>query len=146
MSATLLHAPATPSGPLRWRAHRYSILAGAWVAALAALAIAGHGFHYYALPYAARTLSSQHDELKPGGTLGHTLGIAGGVLLLLVYLYPLRKHWTWLSRKGQTKHWLDYHILMGLTAPMLVTFHSAFKLRGIAGVAYWSMIAVVLST
>jgi len=28
---------------------------------------------------------------------------------------------------------------------VLITFHSSFKLRGVAGYAYWSMIAVVLS-
>src|ERR1019366_6294077 len=38
-----------------------------------------------------------------------------------------------------------YHILMGLVGPVLITFHSSFKLRGVAGYAYWSMIAVVLS-
>jgi len=31
-----------------------------------------------------------------------------------MYLYPLRKKWKWLSKKGKTKNWLDYHVLMGL--------------------------------
>ena len=66
-------------------------------------------------------------------------------MLALMFLYPLRKRWNWLARKGKTKHWLDYHILMGLVAPVLVTFHSAFKLHGIAGLAYWMMVAVVAS-
>jgi hypothetical protein len=66
-------------------------------------------------------------------------------MLLLIFLYPLRKRWKWLARKGKTKHWLDYHILMGLTAPAIVTFHAAFKFHGIAGLAWWSMIAVVVS-
>jgi hypothetical protein len=77
--------------------------------------------------------------------VGNALGIVGGVLLLLMYLYPLRKKWKWLSKKGKTKNWLDYHILMGLVGPVLITFHSSFKLRGVAGWAYWSMIAVVAS-
>jgi hypothetical protein len=104
-----------------------------------------YGFAYYILPADARLLSPRHDALKPSGVIGNALGITGGVLLLLMYLYPLRKKWKWLSKKGKTKNWLDYHILMGLVGPVLITFHSSFKLRGVAGFAYWSMIAVVAS-
>src|ERR1035438_10318740 len=59
-------------------------------------------------------------SLKPSGMVGNALGIVGGVLLLLMYLYPLRKKWKWLSKKGKTKNWLDYHILMGLVGPVLI--------------------------
>lgn len=142
MSTTVLRPPAVPA---RQRRHRVWILTGAAVAIVATIALSVHGVGYYVLPQAKRVLSPRHDELKPGGSLGITLGIVGSVLLLLMYLYPLRKRWKWLSKKGKTKHWLDYHILMGLTAPALITLHSSFKLNGIAGLAYWSMIAVVVS-
>jgi hypothetical protein len=36
-------------------------------------------------------------------------------------------------------------VVLGLAAPILITFHSAFKMRGIAGMAYWIMIIVMLS-
>jgi hypothetical protein len=142
MSTTVLRPPAVPA---RQRRHRFWILSGAVVATVASIALTVHGIGYYALPQARRVLSPHHDELKAGGSMGIALGIAGSVLLLLMYLYPLRKRWKWLSKKGKTKHWLDYHILMGLTAPVLITLHSSFKLNGIAGLAYWSMIAVVVS-
>jgi len=73
------------------------------------------------------------------------LGVAGACLFLLVLLYPLRQRWPWLARQVNPRHWLDLHILFGLTAVAAITFHSSFKLRGIVGVAYWIMLAVVFS-
>ena len=58
---------------------------------------------------------------------------------------PIRKHWAWLGTKGSTRHWLDIHVLMGLTAPFIVAFHSTLKFRGIAGMAFWIMFAVSTS-
>jgi hypothetical protein len=146
MSATTLarHMPP-PSDAARKRRHRWWIMLGIAAGAAATIALCVYGLTYYILPADARLLSPRHAVLKPSGRIGNALGIVGGVLLLLMYLYPLRKKWKWLSRKGKTKNWLDYHILMGLVGPVLITFHSSFKLSGVAGFAYWSMIAVVAS-
>jgi hypothetical protein len=127
------------------RRHRFWMRAGGLAAAAVCLAIAVYGFDYYLLPSAQRAFAAKHEQLKPGGSLGHPMGICGGALMALMYLYALRKRWRWLGRIGKTKHWLDYHILMGLAIPVLVTFHAAFKLQGIAGLAYWLMMAVVAS-
>jgi hypothetical protein len=69
----------------------------------------------------------------------------GLLMFFLLFLYPIRKRWRWLGKIGKTKHWLDFHVLLGLTAPIIITLHSSFKLNGLAGVAYWIMIAVALS-
>jgi len=50
-----------------------------------------------------------------------------------------------LGRQGSSKRWLDFHVLLGLLAPVVVTFHSSFKFSGIAGVAFWIMVVVALS-
>ena len=76
----------------------------------AAIALCVYGLSYYILSAGARVGSPKHAALRPSGSIGNALGIVGGVLLLLMYLYPLRKKWKWLSRKGKTKNWLDYHI------------------------------------
>jgi hypothetical protein len=70
------------------------------------------------------------------------LGVAsfGGI-----YLYAVRKHVKWLGRIGKTKRWLDVHVVMGTAAPVLITFHAAFRMRGLAGAAYWIMLVVALS-
>lgn len=125
--------------------HELYVITLALAAVAIILLLAAHGYRYYLSGSAERALSAQYAELRPSGTLGRPLGIAGGALLLLIFLYPLRKRWKWLSRRGSTKRWLDYHIVMGLTAPALLAFHASFKFRGAAGAAYWSMVAVVAS-
>jgi hypothetical protein len=143
-AAATRYVPA-PAEVARKRRHRFWIQLGAGAGILVTIALCVNGLSYYILADEARVASPQHASLKPSGVVGNALGIVGGVLLLLMYLYPLRKKWKWLSKKGKTKNWLDYHILMGLVGPVLITFHSSFKLRGVAGFAYWSMIAVVAS-
>jgi hypothetical protein len=144
-AATVLRHTPAPAEAARNRRHRLWIMLGGVVATVAAMALLVNGWSYYILSSDARVASPHHVTLKPSGTIGNALGIVGAVLLLLMYLYPLRKKWKWLAKKGKTKRWLDYHMLMGLAGPMLITFHSSFKLGGVAGLAYWSMIAVVVS-
>jgi len=103
------------------------------------------GIDYYRLDLAERVESPLHAVLRPSGTIGLRLGMLGVVLFLLLFLYPLRKRWRWLASIGKTKHWLDFHSLIGITAPIIITFHASFKFSGLAGIAYWIMIAVALS-
>src|SRR6266498_1740143 len=106
-------------------------------AAVLTVVVAVYGLEYYVLDLGSRVLSARHPVLRPSGTLGRGLGVAGACLFLLVLLYPLRQRWPWLARQVNPRHWLDLHILFGLTAVAAITFHSLFKLRGIVGVAYW---------
>jgi hypothetical protein len=108
------------------------------------LALAIYGFDYYRLDQAHRVLSPKHAYLKPSGTIGLRLAFLGVALFLLIYLYAILKHWSWLSKQGNTRHWLNFHVILGVTAPVVITFHSSFKFHGLAGVAYWIMIAVAL--
>ena len=62
-----------------------------------------------------------------------------------IFLYPLRKRWPWLMKQGNTRHWLDIHVLLGLSAPFIIAFHSSFKFQGFAGIAFWIMAAVSAS-
>jgi hypothetical protein len=109
------------------------------------LAIFFYGFDYYKLSSIERPFSPKHHMLRPSGPVGLYLGFAGAALFVGIFLYPLRKHWAWLASKGSTRHWLDIHVLMGLTAPFIVAFHSTLKFKGIAGMAFWIMFAVSTS-
>jgi hypothetical protein len=122
----------------RWR------LAALAVAALL-IGILAYGLAYYPIPLEERGNSPLHNLLRPSGAIGLRLGQLGFALMLLVYLYGLRKRWLWLRMMGNTRHWLDFHILMGIAAPLLITFHSSFKFQGLAGVAFWVMWVVVMS-
>jgi hypothetical protein len=103
------------------------------------------GFTYYVLPLADRPLHPHHREFRPSGSVGIFFGVFSTALFAAIYVYPLRKRWAWLRKIGTTRHWLDFHIVMGLAAPFLVSLHAAFKFGGLAGMAYWIMIAVVAS-
>ena len=126
--------------------HRLWLTLAALAGAALVIVVAVNGFHYYTLPLAQRIRSPQHVMLKPSGTVGRNLGILGLVMFAIMFLYPLRKRISFLSGWGTTKNWLDYHIVLGITAPVLIAFHASFKLtNGIAGVAFWIMIVVALS-
>ena len=118
----------------------------AWLAAVAVvLVIAGYGFNYYTLGMEQRPFSPKHGALRPSGTIGVKLGMVGVLMFFLIYLYPLRKKWGWLARQGNSRHWLDFHIVLGTTAPLIIAFHASFKFGNIAGMAFYSMLAVTLS-
>lgn len=109
------------------------------------LAIFIYGFDYYKLSVIDRPFSPKHHMLRPSGPIGLYLGFIGVALFVGIFLYPIRKHWAWLGQMGKTRHWLDIHVLMGLTAPFIIAFHSSFKFKGIAGLAFWIMFAVSAS-
>jgi hypothetical protein len=118
---------------------------GAIVAILGTAAILVYGTGYYLSSPMDRPYHPRHAMLRPSGPIGLGLGVFGFFLFVLIFLYPLRKRWLWLSKIGNSRHWFDWHILMGLTAPVVIAFHASFKFRGIAGMAYWIMFAVSAS-
>ncbi len=127
------------------RGHRIRLY-GLYVLAIATnLAIFIYGFDYYKLSSIDRPFSPKHHMLRPSGPIGLYLGFVGVALFVGIFLYPLRKHWAWLGQFGTTRHWLDIHVLMGLTAPFIIAFHSTLKFKGIAGMAFWIMFAVSAS-
>jgi len=77
--------------------------------------------------------------------IGINLGVLGTVLFFIIFMYALRKVFPWLGRMGTAKHWMDFHIVCGVSAPIIIAFHASFKFNNIAGVAFWIMLAVALS-
>lgn len=129
----------------RERAHRIRLICGYALAIALIVGLAAYGFDYYTLSAAGRPFSAKHLLLKPSGKVGIRLGFLGFGMFLAIFVYPLRKKWAWLGRQGSSRHWLDIHVLLGLTAPFVVAFHSSFKFQGFAGMAFWIMVAVSLS-
>lgn len=103
------------------------------------------GQAYYTVPLAVRGYAPAHKLLRPAGRYGLDFGIAGLGMILVALVYVLRKKIKWLSRIGNLKIWLEVHIFCGLVGPALITLHTSFKFNGVIAVAYWSMIAVVVS-
>ena len=141
-TATVANRASVPDSDRGHRIRLYSLYA---VAIASNLAIFFYGFDYYKLSAIDRPFSPKHHLLRPSGPIGLYLGFVGVALFVGIFLYPLRKHWPWLGQIGTTRHWLDVHVLMGLTAPFIVAFHSTLKFKGIAGMAFWIMFAVSAS-
>jgi hypothetical protein len=107
--------------------------------------ISATGGEYWALSKAERPHHPLHAEWKPSGVISHGLGIIGSLMVLILLLYSVRKQWRFMQNWGSLRYWLNYHIWLGITGPILVLFHTTFKFGGIVSVSFWSMTAVVLS-
>lgn len=143
-NATVATAAVIPAAR-KAHGHRIRLFAlySAAIALIVALTV--YGFNYYTLDAAQRPLSPKHAVLKPSGTVGLNLGMLGLLMFLIIFLYPLRKRWGWLGKQGNARHWLDIHVMLGISAPLIIAFHASFKFRGVAGMAFWIMSAVALS-
>ena len=136
---------ASLQAPDKERGHRRRVIAGYILFITLIVALTVHGFDYYSLGAADRPFSPKHHALRPSGRIGVNLGILGLAMFLVIFVYPLRKRWAWLRLQGNSKHWLDYHVILGIFAPFVIAFHSSFKFAGFAGMAFWIMVAVSVS-
>ncbi len=127
------------------RGHRIRLTIGYILAIVLIVGLLVYGFDYYALSSIDRPFSPKHQVLRPSGAIGLKLGFLGLCMFFAIFLYPLRKRWLWLSRQGSSRHWLDIHVLLGISAPFVIALHSSFKFHGFAGIAFWIMVAVSLS-
>jgi hypothetical protein len=81
-----------------------------------------------------------------GKGLGYALGLVGGSLMLGLLLYPVRKRFRFMQEWGALKHWFRFHMVGGALGPLLVLFHSTFKVGSFnAAVALGCMLLVVAS-
>ena len=103
------------------------------------------GWPYYTTPLIERPRHEDFWALKPGGTRGHLLGVAGSSLMVVMLVYSVRKRARVLRNAGRLRSWLDFHIFCGIIGPLLVILHSSFKVQGLVALSFWSMIAVSLS-
>jgi hypothetical protein len=104
------------------------------------------GYTYYNTALEERFYHPQHDWFKPSGAYGHGLGIIGTLMILSgVSIYIARKRYNFMVKYLRLKYLLEFHIFLCTLGPIMVLFHTAFKFGGIVSVAFWSMVAVVLS-
>ena len=106
----------------------------------------GRGFTYYLTPFGQRPQSAQYAQLRPAGSDGLKYGIIGtGAITLGVIAYSLRKRARLLARGGKLKYWLEVHIFLCSIGPALIVLHTSFRVGGLVGIAFWSMVIVTLS-
>lgn len=67
--------------------------------------------------------------------LGYFLGIVGSLLILTLLLYPLRKRYKILKILGPVKNWFRMHMMLGVTGPLAILYHSNFMLGSVNSTA-----------
>lgn len=104
------------------------------------------GWTYYQTSLEERFYHPHHNWFKPSGLYGQGMGILGTLMILFgVVIYIARKRYNFMSKYLRLKYLLEFHIFLCVLGPILILFHTAFKFGGIVSIAFWSMVAVVLS-
>ncbi len=103
------------------------------------------GSPYYLAPLSERVRHPFHAWLRPSGYLGQSAGILLFLGFMFLWLYPLRKRARWLSFSGSVGKWLNVHIVVGLTLPILGAVHASWRFTGLIGLGYLAMLIVVFS-
>src|ERR1019366_3013498 len=106
------------------------VLSGALIGLSVALAVAGWRIH-------------QGGVYTSAKGIGYALGLCGGLLILALLAYPVRKRIRLMHNLGPLKYWFRLHMVGGVLGPLLVVFHSTFHVRSFnAAVALCSMLLV----
>jgi hypothetical protein len=78
--------------------------------------------------------------------IGYWFGIIGGSMMLVLLIYPLRKRFRRWAAIGSVKSWFRIHMILGLAGPVIIIFHSGFKLGSFnSSVAFFCMLIVATS-
>ena len=86
-------------------------------------------FFVFAAYLIARGLLRREDSFLTAETgTGYVLGIIGASMMLLLLLYPVRKHARVMRGFGPIKFWFRIHMLLGVAGPVLILYHSNFSL------------------
>ncbi len=81
--------------------------------------------------------------ITPQRGFGYALGILGGSMMLLLFMYSARKRFRWLAFLGPTVNWFRFHMFLGLAGPLCILYHSNFHLGATnSNVALISMLTV----
>jgi hypothetical protein len=86
---------------------------------------------------------SHGHPFKPGDVVGYNLGLAGGLMMLTLLLYPIRKRISFMKNWVPLPKWFKWHMAFGILGPTLIILHSTFYIGSInAGVALICMLLV----
>jgi hypothetical protein len=86
------------------------------------------------------------DAVSPFGhtCYGHAVGWGGLAVILLVFVYPLRKRYS--PARSWPRGWFRMHMVAGILGPLLIFLHSGAHYHALVPVlAMASMVIVVLS-
>jgi len=76
---------------------------------------------------ASAMLIRSRSWYTPGSDFGYALGLTGGILMLLLLVYPMKKRIRGLQRMGSSKPWFIFHMVCGVVGPLAIIYHSSFR-------------------
>lgn len=86
------------------------------------------------------------ELVTPEQGVGYFFGILGTALMVILFVYPLRKRIRGLEMVGGIKTWFRIHMILGILGPVFILFHANFHLGSLnSNVALFSMLAVSIS-
>jgi hypothetical protein len=84
--------------------------------------------------------------ITPKRGTGYWLGIVGGGMMLILFLYSARKRVRWLGWMGAISDWFRLHMVLGIVGPLCILYHSNFSLGATnSNIALLSMLLVAAS-
>src|SRR6056300_1451305 len=104
------------------------------------------GQSFYDTQLEERFYHEDYQNLRASGFFGHGLGVMGTLIIAFgVWGYIYAKKTLRFEKYVRLKYLLEFHIFLCTIGPIMILFHTAFKFGGIVSIAFWSMVAVVLS-
>lgn len=88
-----------------------------FIGVVAIITVAGYFVVY------PQTLYTPGEEMFD---FGYNLGLAGGLMMTVLLLYPLRKRWRFLENFGFLPTWFKWHMVLGILGPLTIVFHSTY--------------------
>jgi len=86
-----------------------------------------------------------NTSTEPGRPISYWLGVGGFGVMCITNLYIMRKRWGLFAKWGKSAGWLNFHIFCGMLGPVLIVFHSNFKVQGLVAISFWSMVICATS-
>ena len=81
--------------------------------------------------------------ITPKRGIGYALGIIGGSLMLLLFLYSARKRLPFLEFLGPAAGWFRFHMVLGVLGPLCILYHANFGLGATnSNIALFAMLTV----
>jgi len=88
-------------------------------------------------------VNRENSYLTAESGIGYNIGIIGASMMLILLLYPVRKHVRFMRNWGPIKYWFQIHMMLGVTGPLFILYHSNFGLGSTnSNVALISMLIV----
>ena len=111
----------------------------------ARVALSAFGFIVLVLTAAWFSWEEQYS-IVGDAEAAYNYGLVGGIMMLIILVYALRKRIRVLSRFGDIRYWYYFHFILGIVGPVLIILHTSFGIRSInGGVALFTMLIIVLS-